>query len=91
MNSISSSINVNRVSVINDYNYLLSDDEYLFILGLNQNHIPTIIKDDKFVSDVERDMINIPTTSIKNKECKIFKCEIMIIKIEITISLLNVK
>ena len=70
LSSISSSINVNRVGVINDYNYLLSDDEYLFILGLNQNHIPTIIKDDKFVSDVERDMINIPTTSIKNKECK---------------------
>lgn len=70
LNSISPSINVNRVSVINDYNQLLADDEYLFILGLNQNHIPTIIKDDKFVSDVERDMINIPTTSIKNKECK---------------------
>lgn len=63
-------INISRYSnVINEIeidNYSYSDDEYVFILGFNQDIIPTIYKDDDYLSDIEKEILNIDTSKIKN-------------------------
>ena len=45
---------VESVKVLNetlDIPYLVSNDEYLFVLGFNQNYLPKIYKDEEYLSD----------------------------------------
>lgn len=64
-------INFNKVSnsvkEINYKNYLPNDDEYVFMLGFNQDKIPKIHKDDKYLLDVELEELNSDTSLVKNK------------------------
>lgn len=50
--------------------YLVSDDEYLFVLGFNQNHLPKIYKDEDYLSDNLKSKCNLNTSTIKNKLSK---------------------
>lgn len=57
----------NSVKEINYKNYLPKDDEYVFMLGFNQDKIPKIHKDDKYLLDVELEELNSDTSLVKNK------------------------
>ena len=48
----------NVVTEINYKNYLPKDDEYIFMLGFNQDIIPKIHKDDMYLSDKELEELN---------------------------------
>ena len=64
---------VECVKVLNealDIPYLVSDDEYLFVLGFNQNHLPKIYKDEDYLSDNLKIKCNLNTSFIKNKLSK---------------------
>ena len=64
---------VESVKVLNealDVPYLVSDDEYLFVLGFNQNYLPKIYKDEEYLSDNLKIKCNLNTSFIKNKLSK---------------------
>ena len=64
---------VESVKVLNEaieVPYLVSDDEYLFVLGFNQNHLPKIYKDEDYLSDNLKSKCNLNTSTIKNKLSK---------------------
>ena len=64
---------VESVKVLNEaieVPYLVSDDEYLFVLGFNQNHLPKIYKDEDYLSDNLKSKCNLNTSIIKNKLSK---------------------
>ncbi len=64
---------VESVKVLNealDVPYLVSDDEYLFVLGFNQNYLPKIYKDEEYLSDNLKNKCNLNTSFIKNKLSK---------------------
>lgn len=58
------------VNIINIYNDEISDDEYVFLLGFNLDIYPTIDKDIDFLSDKEKEEINMYSSSYKNKRRK---------------------
>ena len=43
------------------------DDEYVFILGFNQNIYPKTLKDDEYINDSIKNTFNLETTSLKNE------------------------
>ena len=64
---------VESVKVLNealDIPYLVSDDEYLFVLGFNQNYLPKIYKDEEYLSDNLKIKCNLNTSFTKNKLSK---------------------
>ena len=64
---------VESVKVLNEaieVPYLVSDDEYLFVLGFNQNYLPKIYKDEEYLSDSLKSKCNLNTSTIKNKLSK---------------------
>ncbi len=64
---------VESVKVLNetlDIPYLVSNDEYLFVLGFNQNYLPKIYKDEEYLSDNLKNKCNLNTSTIKNKLSK---------------------
>ncbi len=56
----------NLVEEINYRKYYSKDDEYVFILGFNQDKIPKIYKDDKYLSDLELEEIGGDTSFKRN-------------------------
>ncbi len=64
---------VEKVEILNealDIPYLIDDDEYLFVLGFNQNYLPKIYKDEEYLSDNLKRICNLNTSTIKNKLSK---------------------
>lgn len=64
---------IDSVEVLNDaleIPYLISDDEYLFVLGFNQNFLPKIYKDEDYLSDNLKTKCTLNTSFIKNKLSK---------------------
>lgn len=64
---------IESVKVLNeslDIPYLISSDQYLFVLGFNQNHLPKIYKDEDYLSDNLKSKCNLNTSFIKNKLSK---------------------
>lgn len=49
---------------------LCRDDQYVFVLGVNQNKIPAIYKDDDFLSDVAKQEVGQLCAAEKNKALK---------------------
>ena len=47
---------------------LTNDTQYVFILGINQNKIPTLYKDEDFLNDSLKDEVALLTTAQKNKQ-----------------------
>lgn len=60
-------INVESINVITDINDYFSENEYLFILGLNQNLIPKVHKDADYLPDSIKEKLGIITSLEKNK------------------------
>jgi len=59
------------IKVLNDYNYLFDEDETIFIIGVNQDIIPKVYKDDDYFSDREKEILGVKTSTFKNKYEKI--------------------
>ena len=58
---------VNKVS-FGDLNPLLySSDDYVFLIGFNQNELPKLYKDEDYISDEDKSFVDLEDTSIKNK------------------------
>jgi len=47
-----------------------SDDEYLFIVGLNLGALPKVYKDDEYLNDEELSLISLPTSVDRNIKSK---------------------
>ena len=54
------------IKVLNDYNYLFDDDEIIFIIGVNQDIIPKVYKDDDYFSDNEKEILLNNSEEVKN-------------------------
>ena len=64
---------IDSVKVLNEaleIPYLIKDDEYLFVLGFNQNFLPKIYKDEDYLSDNLKTKCNLNTSFVKNKLSK---------------------
>lgn len=46
------------------------DDEYVFVLGMNQDNLPKLEKDTDYVSDKDKKELDLYTTDEKNKQAK---------------------
>ena len=71
--SLDTKESVEKVKVLNEaieVPYLINDDEYLFVLGFNQNYLPKIYKDEEYLSDNLKKKCNLNTSIIKNKISK---------------------
>lgn len=69
-----SSIKINKhdnvirlTNVIDDY---IKPDDYVFFLGLNQDILPQIIRDEDYLFDSEKDFLGFKTTTFINKHIK---------------------
>lgn len=49
----------NIVNSVDITNYLVNDNDYVFILGLNQDILPKTISDSDYLNDLEKDILNI--------------------------------
>ena len=58
------------IQVKNIENEEFADDEYVFVLGFNQDNLPKLEKDIEFISDKDKIEVNLYTTDQKNKIAK---------------------
>lgn len=56
----------NAINIINDVRSV-SDDSYLFVVGLNQDVLPKTYKDEEYISDNIKDEVSLYKTKDKNK------------------------
>ncbi len=68
--SLSSEEYQNAVQIKNLENEEFLDDEYVFVLGLNQDNLPKLEKDTDFISDKDKKEVQLYTTDEKNKQSK---------------------
>lgn len=57
----------NSIEVIDINNCYIDNNNYLFIMGFNQNLIPVINKDDDYFKDCEKEVLGLYTSTDKNK------------------------
>lgn len=60
----------NAVNIKNLYNESFEDDEYVFVLGFNQDILPKMVKDEEFISDSIKDEIDLYKTEYLNSRNK---------------------
>lgn len=60
----------NAVNIIDIYKRSINDDEYLFILGFNNDIIPKNYKDIDYISDKEKEEVSLYTSTYKNNRNK---------------------
>lgn len=60
----------NAVNIVNLDKYSFRDDEYVFVLGFNQDILPVIHKDIDYINDSIKDEVNMYKTSYLNKREK---------------------
>lgn len=68
--SITSEKYKDAVQIKNLENEEFMDDEYIFVLGLNQDNLPKLEKDTDFISDKDKKEVELYTTDEKNKMAK---------------------
>ena len=68
----------NAVNIKNLYNEEFLDDEYIFVLGFNQDSLPKNYKDIDYITDIDKDEVEMYSTNYLNKREK-----------EVTISILS--
>ena len=59
----------NAIEVI-DYHQYVDENDYIFIVGMNQSIIPQSFKDEDYLSDKEKEILQISTSLDKNNEDK---------------------
>jgi len=47
--------------------YLYDASFYVFLIGFNQNELPKLYKDEDYISDEDKEFVNLESTSLKNK------------------------
>lgn len=57
---------VERVRVTSLKDNYFSSDEYVFLLGANEGSFPPTYKDEDFIGDDIKDLVNLDTTDVKN-------------------------
>ena len=61
---------VNKLS-FGDMNPLLyNDNNYIFLIGFNQNELPKLYKDEDYISDLDKRFVDLEDTNMKNKLSK---------------------
>ncbi len=60
----------NAVNITNIFTRNFNDDEYVFVLNFNDSIIPIMYKDEEFITDNDKNEVNLFTTSYKNKREK---------------------
>lgn len=65
--NIKSEKNKNAVNIIDIKNNIISDEDYIFLIGFNMGNIPIIYKDEDYLSDIEKEKLNIEKSYEKNK------------------------
>ena len=66
--SIKSLEYIDSINEIDIKNYIPNNDDYIFILGLNQDVLPINFKDDDYLSDELKSILKIDTSLIKNNK-----------------------
>ena len=62
----------NYIDII-DFNDYVNDNEYIFLMNFNNGVIPSIIKDENYITDNIKDEVNLKTTTEINKEIKVYQ------------------
>lgn len=57
---------LNAVNIVDIEKRSINDDEYVFVLGLNQDHFPKTYKDEDFITDNMKDEVELFLTKDKN-------------------------
>lgn len=60
----------NAITVVNIKEKQFTNEDYVFLMNYNKESIPTIYKDEELLSDQEKEILNLETTTIKNKKEK---------------------
>lgn len=60
----------NAINIKNLYNESFEDDEYVFVLGFNQDILPKMVKDEEFISDSIKGEIDLYKTEYLNSRNK---------------------
>lgn len=61
----------NAINIKNLYNETFNDDEYVFVLGFNQDSLPKIEKDISYISDKDKEEVEMYTTPELNHRNKL--------------------
>lgn len=61
---------INDIKIVSFNNYHFKDDEYIYVMGLNQGSFPRVMSDEEYLSDKIKEQIGLTTTPIFNKEVK---------------------
>lgn len=61
---------INAVNIKDLYNETFTSDEHVFVLGLNQDNLPSIYKDTTYISDSMKDEVSLYKTTYLNKRSK---------------------
>ncbi|MDD6941677.1 MAG: PD-(D/E)XK nuclease family protein [Bacilli bacterium] len=70
-NTFTSSVNLKNAITIKDlYKESFNDDEYVFVLGFNQDELPKMEKDISYITDKEKDEVSLYKTDYLNKRNK---------------------
>lgn len=71
-NSIPQKAETNVIQTIDPFNSMLVDqNQIVFILGANEGLIPNVRRDDDFLSDLEKSILNIETSTFVNNQNRI--------------------
>lgn len=60
----------NAINIKNLYNETFDDDEYVFVLGFNQDILPKMVKDESFITDDIKDELSLYKTDELNERGK---------------------
>lgn len=70
-NTFASPVNLKNAITIKDlYKESFNDDEYVFVLGFNQDELPKMEKDISYITDKEKDEVSLYKTEYLNKRNK---------------------
>jgi ATP-dependent helicase/DNAse subunit B len=70
-NTFASPVNLKNAVTIKDlYKESFNDDEYVFVLGFNQDELPKMEKDISYITDKEKDEVSLYKTDYLNKRNK---------------------
>jgi len=58
---------VNKVSFGDLNSFIYNDSDYVFLIGFNQNELPKLYKNEDYISDEDKSLVNLEETSLKNK------------------------
>lgn len=57
----------NSIEIIDIKDNIIDEDEYVFLMNFNLSSIPIIYKDEDFLSDKEKELLDIETSKVLNK------------------------